>query len=67
MDKNKVAFNSIESAFHMAWAACFPDRDADEEVFFHEPSANVQTELMRAQKNICADFGVTPTRYLNFW
>jgi hypothetical protein len=62
MDKNKAAFNAIESAFFVAQAACFPDQFAkgEDEIFFHELPENVQAELMKAQKNICADFGVKP-------
>ena len=60
MDKKQSAFNAIESAFFVAQVACFPDI-VDEEIFFHDLPIKVQTELIKAQKNICADFGVTPT------
>ncbi len=57
-DKNQAAFNAIESAFFVAQAACFPN--SEDEVFFHELPTLVQAELMKAQKHICADLGVTP-------
>jgi hypothetical protein len=60
MNKKQSAFNAIESAFFVAQVACFPDI-VDEEIFFHDLPIKVQTELIKAQKNICADFGVTPT------
>jgi hypothetical protein len=58
MDKKQTAFNALESAFFVAVAACFPD--SEDETFFNELPKNVQDELMKMQKNVCADLNVTP-------